>query len=110
MNLLKNIFESVIPSSVCPSLGMESLLLPRPDHDTDRNLIRAFGLSENLSVFPLVLIPSCRQCHREKKFNYLSYTFEKKTSKILFSLDRSRRYPPNAEYAWVEKYLSGLQF
>ena len=86
MNVLKNIFESVIPSSVCPSLGMESLLLPRPDHDTDRNLIRAFGLSENLSVFLLVLIPSCHQCHREKKFNYLSYTFEKKktTQKCYF--------------------------
>lgn len=71
---------------MCPSFGMESLLLLlRPDHDSDGNLIlRAFGLSENLNVLPLVLIPSSRQCHMEKKINYLSYKFGKKPQKSYF--------------------------
>lgn len=47
---------------------MDSLLLPRQDHETDRILIAggAVGLSENLNVFPLVLIPFSFQCHLEE--------------------------------------------
>lgn len=80
----KIFLKTVIPSSVYLSLGMESLLPPRPDHDTDRILIvGAFGLSENLNVFPLVLIPSSYQCHVEK-FNHLSYKFREKPQKSYF--------------------------
>lgn len=68
MNLLKNIFEKCDSIFHLSILGMDSLLLPRQDHETDRILIAggAVGLSENLNVFPLVLIPFSFQCHLEE--------------------------------------------